>query len=55
VSEGEIEGLIFWRRLRNNVDEREGAEMIKGKDYQQKHYQARTPLLENFCLDESGD
>jgi len=22
VSEGEIEGLIFWRELRNDVDER---------------------------------
>jgi len=26
VSEGEIEGPIFWRKLRNDVDEREGAD-----------------------------
>jgi len=28
VSEGKIEGLIFWRRLRNDIVEREGARII---------------------------
>jgi len=47
VSEGEIEGPIFWRKLRNDVDEREGAD-------QQKHYQVRTLLLEYLMQGESG-
>jgi len=41
VSEGEIEGLIFGRKLRNDVDEREGAD-------QQMHYQVRTLFLVNL-------
>jgi len=36
MSEGEIEEPIFWRRLRNDIDER------GGRDYQQKHHQTRT-------------
>jgi len=36
VSEGEIEELIFWRRLRNDIDEGEGTGIISkalpGKD-----------------------
>jgi len=35
VSEGKIEGLIFWRELRNDVDER-------GEADQQKHCQVST-------------
>ena len=37
VSEGEIEGLIFWRRLRNNVDEREGAKIINKSTTRKGH------------------
>jgi len=37
VSEGEIEGLIFWRRLRNNVNEREEAKIINKSTTRQGH------------------
>jgi len=35
MSEGEIEEPIFWRRLRNDIDEREEVEIISKKTIRQ--------------------
>jgi len=38
---GDIEGPIFWRRLRNDIDEREGD--------QRKYYLTRTMCFSKTC------
>jgi len=38
MSEGEIEEPIFWRRLRNDIDEREGAGIISKNTTRQERY-----------------
>jgi len=38
MSEREIEGLIFGRRLRNDIDEREGTGIIRKSITKKEHF-----------------